>query len=360
LDEFVEATGYNRRYALGLLSPRISGAQRQAPGKRDRKPTYTTATLKAVEKVWELSDRLCAKRLVPYLPTLLEALERWREITLDDFTRSQLLSISAATVDRHLSATKRKENRKGLCSTRPGTLLRSQIPIRTFRDWEEDRPGFAEVDLVVHTEDDSGGDYLSTLVLTDLSLGWTVCRPLLHKGQQAVCAALHDIRKHLPFPLLGIDADNGGEFINNTLFAYCRKNDIKFTRGRPRNKNDQCHVEQKNGRIVRALVGYDRYSGMKAYQKLGGLYHHANLWVNFFQPSQKLLEKKREGASIKKTYDKAKTPFQRALDSDQLSDEVKAALRDTYHTLNPVTLRKNLLAAQQQMLQLLDPIKSDF
>jgi hypothetical protein len=365
LDELVEATGYNRKYAMGVLSartpsastpPMVSGCDRP---KRGRRYTYTSATLKALVKVWEYSDRLCSKRLVPFLPEFLLALERHKELTLDDFTRAQLLSVSSATVDRHLSSLRQKDGRKGLCATKPGTLLKSQIPIRTFADWEDARPGFCEVDLVVHTDNTEGGDYLCTLVATDVCTGWTECRPLLRHDALSVRGALQDVRKTLPFPLLGIDSDNGSEFINALIVAYCKKEGITFTRGRPSKKNDQAYVEQKNGHIVRALVGYDRYEGKRAYNKLAALYHVSNPWINFYQPSQKLLEKHRDGAKVKKTYDAATTPFTRCLDSHQVTAEQKDALRGAYDGINPVQLRQKVQIAQENLWQFMANPESD-
>jgi hypothetical protein len=315
--------------------------------------------LKVLVRIWELSDRLCAKRLVPFLPEFLLALERHKELTLDDFTRLQLLSISAATVDRHLRPLRDKDGRKGLCATRSGTLLKSQIPIRTFADWEDAKPGFCEVDLVAHTDNTEGGDYLCTLVATDVCTGWTECRPLLRHDALSVRGALQDVRKTLPFPLLGIDTDNGSEFINNLILAYCKKEGITFTRGRPSRKNDQAYVEQKNGHIVRALVGYDRYEGKRAYNKLAALYHVSNPWINFFQPSQKLIEKHRDGARVRKTYDKAATPFTRYLNSGTVTTEQKVAIRRVYDGINPVRQRQNVQIAQENLWQFMATPRSD-
>lgn len=350
LDEFTAATGYNRRYAMSLLvhPPKPLPAE---PSHPTRRCTYTAATLKALEKVWALSGHLCSKRLVPFLPDFLLALERHGELSLEAFTRTQLLALSAATMDRHLACV-RRGGHHGVSTTRPGSLLKSQIPIRTFADWEDAVPGFFEADLVVHTNDDTGGDYLCTLVLTDVCLGWTECRPLLHHTQTAVKGAIQDIRQSLPFPLLGIDTDNGSEFINKQILLYCDREGITFTRGRPRKKNDQCKVEQKNGHIVRALVGYGRYDGLHAYRRLSTLYHHSNPWVNFFQPSQKLIEKHRDGAKVTKRYDEAKTPYQRALASQDVDEECKAALKQAYEPLNPAALLRHIREAQQNLWKL--------
>lgn len=366
LDELVAATGYHRCHAMALLSQAFSpsaviATAPKEPGSpsRTRNAFYTTATLKTLETVWAQSGYLCSKRLVPFLPDFLMALERCRELSVDAFTRSQLLTLSASTVDRHLASVRRDTERKGLCATRPGALLKGQIPIRTFADWEDAAPGFCEADLVVHTNDDQGGNYLCTLTVTDVWTGWTLCRPLMHKGQMAVTAALKDIRRSLPYPLLGLDTDNGSEFINEEVLRFCQKNAVTFTRGRPKKKNDQCKVEQKNGRVVRALVGYDRYAGVLAYRRLGALYHYSNLWVNFFQPSMKLREKTRDGARTSKRYDEARTPYQRSLEADQVREDHKQKLRDVYGTLNPVILLRMVKNAQNQLWQLANPTNQD-
>jgi hypothetical protein len=355
LDELVAATGYHRCYAMTLLGKiggtgSLSGREPQEP--RHRQGTYTAATLKALERVWALSGHLCSKRLVPFVPEFLLALERHNELVLPPITRTQILALSAATMDRHLATVRRNGGRHGLSATRPGSLLKSQIPIRTFADWEDALPGFCEADLVVHTNDDTGGDYLCTLVLTDVCLGWTECRPLLHHTQTAVKGAIKDIRRTLPYPLLGIDTDNGSEFINKQLFLYCEREGITFTRGRARKKNDQCKVEQKNGHIVRSLVGYGRYDGMHACRRLAALYHYSNPWVNFFQPSMKLIEKHRDGARVSKRYDEARTPYRRALESEDITEECKAALTHTYERLNPVQLLRQIREAQESLWKL--------
>lgn len=351
LNAFVEATGYNRKYASRLLSGK-EPPQPPGPRKRHRRFTYTGATLRALERVWNLSDRLCAKRLVPFLAAFLPKLESAGAITLTDHTRSQLLTISAATADRHLSTVRRTLDRRGLSATKPGALLKSQIPVRTFADWQDALPGFTEVDVVVHTDDLAGGHYLSSLVLTDVATAWTECRPLLRHDATSVCAALEDIRRSLPFSLRGINSDNGSEFINRLVVDFCNRRGITFTRGRPYRKNDQARVEQKNGHIVRSLVGYDRFSGRRAYQRLKGLYECSNPWVNLFQPSQRLLEKHREGARVQKKYDAAATPCQRVLASPDVSEENKQALRAIYDAADPVALLKQLKGAQKHLFEL--------
>src|SRR5213076_1240930 len=200
-----------------------------------------------------------------------------------------------------------------------GRLLKQQIPVRTFADWNDVRPGFLEADLVAHCGGVAAGAFLYTLTLTDIATTWTECLPLLHRTQEAVVQAVERARQLLPFPLLGFDTDNGSEFLNAQLFDYCAQEQITFTRGRTANKNDQCYVEQKNGSVVRQLVGYERFEGERAYRQLAELYRAVRLYVNFFQPSMKLRTKQRDGARVQRQYEPAQTPFQRVLASGCLS-----------------------------------------
>jgi hypothetical protein len=339
LDEFCRTTGYNRKYAVSLL--RHPPPVRDAPIRRPRASRYTPAVKRELVTLWRASDCLCGKRLAPFKEPLLEALERSGEINLScaPAIRERLLTISAASIDRLLCSEKRPRF-KGHALTKPGTLLRQQIPVRSFADWKESeqRPGFCEVDLVAHSGESGAGDFLFTLDFTDLFTGWTIPLPLMNKGERAVFEAIRQARAILPFPLLGIDSDNGGEFINHLLFRYCDREKITFTRCRPYRKNDQCHVEQKNWTIVRQVVGYSRLEGVEDYNLLAELYQTLRLHVNFFQPSLKLVSKEREGARVKKTYDTAKTPYQRLLDSDLLTGHAKRRLDTLYESLNPMEL----------------------
>jgi hypothetical protein len=254
LDAFTATTGYNRKYAMWLLNHVQEG---QPAPQRTHPRHYGPEVQHALFLAWYAANRICAKRLIPFLPTLIEALERHEHLHISDECRSQLLSMSAATADRLLSS-QRKLGQRGLSTTRAGTLLKQQIPIRPVQEWNETQPGFLEADLVAHCGTDIEGGYLYTLTLTDVATGWTECLPLLHRSQEAVLAALQRAHTLFPFAILGIDTDNGGEFINETVMAYCDQEQITFTRGRTYLKNDRCFVEQKNGAIVRQVVGYDR------------------------------------------------------------------------------------------------------
>jgi hypothetical protein len=335
LDEFVAATGYSRKYAIRLLTGPLPPA---TPIQRPRPRQYGAVVQQALTVAWAAANYVCAKRLVPFLPELVESLERHGHLLLSNEERTQLLTMSAATADRVLRPIRQSSRPRGVSTTKAGNLLKHQIPIRTFADWEDVRPGFMEADLVAHCGNSAEGAFLNTLVLTDVASAWTECLPLLHRSQEAVIQAMDWARQLLPFPLLGIDTDNGTEFVNAQLLAYCGQHQITFTRGRARKKNDQCFVEQKNGSIVRHLVGYDRFEGEMAYRQLTELYRAVRLYVNFFQPSMKLREKKRDGSSVHRTYDKAQTPFQRLLAADVLVPNSRERLDAIYHALDPVRL----------------------
>jgi hypothetical protein len=350
LEEFVASTGYHRKYALTLLNHPLSKGAARKPRQRVRR--YPLAVQRALITCWHVANGICSKRLIPYLPELVAVLERQGEVRLEAETKRLLLALSAATADRLLRAERQRSKPHGLGTTKPGTLLKDSIPIRTFADWDDVRPGFSEVDLVAHCGDSTQGEYVHSLTLTDVATGWTECLALRNRGQQVVFAALVRARAQLPFPLVGIDSDNGGEFINAHLLRYCQAEQLTFTRSRPYKKNDQAYVEQKNWSIVRHLVGYGRYEGTAACEALERLYEVVRLYVNFFQPSMKLVSKERVGGKVRKRYDAATTPYQRVLDSPQIADEVKAALRQQYLTLNPVALLRQIHRAQETLWQL--------
>jgi len=347
LDEFVAATGYARKYAIRLLNHPID---LKLVIERPRPPRYGREVQQALYLTWTAANHICAKRLIPFLPTLVESLERHGHLQLSEECRSQLLSISPATADRLLRPY-RKQERHGISTTRSGTLLKKQIPIRTFQDWNEVKPGFLEADLVAHCGTQAEGSYLYTLTLTDVATGWTECLPLLNRGQEAVVAALKRAQQLLPFPILGIDTDNGAEFINIELMAYCEQEHITFTRGRPHKSNDQCYVEQKNGQIVRQVVGYDRFSGELAYRQLTELYRALRVYVNCFQPSMKLQTKQREGSKVRRTYDQAQTPLQRLLASGVLSAKKQQELLRITQALDPLRLLHQLEHLQKALWQ---------
>ena len=349
LDDLVANTGYHRKYAIQLLHhPRP--VRRRGPRVGRRK--YIGAVVVALEQVWRSANCICGKRLAPVIAEYVEALERHGEMHLHWETRELLLRISPATVDRLLRRARQRERPHGLSTTKPGTLLKHSIPIRTFAQWNDARPGFVEVDLVAHCGETTRGEYVHSLDMTDIPTRWTEFEPLLNRSQLAVGVAVDRCASRLPFALLGLDSDNGSEFINYDLKRYCDEKRVTFTRCRPYHKNDQAYVEQKNWSVIRQMVGYDRYEGTAAYQALQALYKPLRLYVNFFQPVMVLVSKERDGARIKKHYDQAKTPYRRVLDSPDVSEENKQRLQQQYQSLNPAALLRDIQARQANLWKL--------
>lgn len=348
LDAFVEASGYRRKYAISLLNESEACVVKTAEV-RQRRKLYCDEVGQAFLAVWRAANEICPKRLVPFLPKFVEALEKHGHICLPAHTKERLLRISIATAERFLQTHRRENKQRGLSTTRPGSLLKKQIPIRTFADWSDVAPGFVEADLVAHCGDRASGIFLNTLTLTDIATGWTECVPLLRRSEADVRSALENIRKVLPFPLLGLDTDNGSEFINHELVRFCENECITFTRARAYRKNDQAHVEEKNGSVVRRMIGYDRFEGLGAWRILAALYAKLRLYVNFFQPSQKLLLKRRNGAKTLKQYDKARTPCERLLASPHVSARSKSLLKETFADLDPVAILEQIKVLQEEL-----------
>jgi transposase InsO family protein len=274
---------------------------------------YDEAVLAALRVCWATLDGPTGKRLAPGLPQLVAALRRHGELDIDDELAALLVSMSAATIDRRLAADRKQLELKGRSHTRPGSLLKSQIPMRTWADWDEHTPGFVEIDLVGHEGGDANGEFCWSLTMTDIATGWTEVRSVGNKPARAVFTALVQIQATLPFPLLGIDSDNGSEFINAHLLTWCEQQQITFTRSRPGNKNDGCHVEQKNSDIARRTIGYWRYDTPSELALLNQIWPILSLLINLFTPQQKLISKTRTGAKVSKRYDRAQTPYQRLL-----------------------------------------------
>ena len=341
LDEFVSNTGYHRKYALALLHkpvpPRLSTGRR-------RPHTYTPDVVDALTLIWKTEHHPGSHRLHPFIPALVDAMERHGEIHLLPTTRRLLLQISPATIDRLLKPARRALAPHGRSTTKPGTLLKKSIPIRTWADWDDLKPGFAEIDLVAHCGESTTGKYLETLDVVDVATGWCECIVPQNQGQQAIFAALLEIRQRFAVPIVGIDSDNDGAFINNYLKRYCDDEKITFTRSRPYKKNDQAHVEGKNWTVVRQYVGYDRFEGDAARMALNDLYRDLRLYINYFQPMMKLQEKIRVDGKVKKVYDTAQTPYQRVCASSDVSADIKQKLQEIYLTLNPVRLHNKIKA----------------
>ena len=341
LDEFTSATGYHRKYAIRVLKNQVQ-VQNHLKGKtKTYKTIYRGEVVQALEQIWEIYGRICSKRLQPFLPEAIKVLERCQEIELSQDTKDLLLKISSASIDRCLYPIRIKSPH-GLSTTKPGSLLKKLIAVRTFTEWNEEQPGFMEIDLVAHCGNTTEGQYLNTLTCTDICTGWTDITALPRRTQQAVCDAISLLRQRLPFPLLGIDSDNGSEFINDLLYRYCLTEEITFTRSRPYKKNDQAHVEQKNWSVVRRTVGYDRWETEQELILLESIYTDLRHYINFFQPSLKLIAKERIGNKTIKRYDTAKTPYQRVIERNDISLEAKARLINLYVQLNPAELRRRI------------------
>jgi len=350
LAEFIEITGYNHSYAARVLrSAAPSPATRKTRTAKARPRKYDEAVQAALLFIWKLMDYLCGKRLAPMLPILIDHLELHGELSFSPAVRSKLLTISSATIDRILAPVRRKMQIKGRSHTKPGTLLKHQIPIRTFAQWDDAQPGFLEIDLVGHDGGNARGEFLFTLDATDVATGWTETVAVRNKAQIHVLAALCQIRERLPFPLLGIDSDNGSEFINAHFLTYCSSEQLTFTRGRSGRKNDGCFVEQKNYSVVRNAVGYGRFDSPHQQTLLNQLYSHLRLRTNFFQPVMKLISKTRVGSQVHKTYDTPTTPFQRFLNTASVNAANKENLRRVYTSLNLVDLARNISALQAKL-----------
>jgi len=336
LDEFVAVAGCHRKHAVRLLGATVEedgvGTPVQSVGRR----IYDDAVKEALTFLWEASDRICGKRLKAVLPELVAALERHGHLQLDPEVRTRLKSVSAATIDRMLAPIRRKA--KGRTKRRAAKKASKEVAFRTFADWHDPVPGYLEVDFVAHCGGSMVGSFIHSLSATDVCTGWIEAVPLLAREQSVVVEALKVIHRQLPVPVLGIDSDNDSAFINGTVIDYCRANGVEFTRSRPYRKNDQAWIEQKNGAVIRRFVGYDRFSGMVAGQALAHLFGAVRLYVNYFQPSFKLLEKWRDGSKIRKRYDTPTTPCDRLLAHEAVSEEVKRALMEERAQLDPLEL----------------------
>jgi len=364
LDEYVRVCGYNRSYgglvlrqfALRIKIKTKDGKQiillpSKKKVKRKKPKIYDEQVYEGLKKIWYILDFMCSKRLSVYLREIIPILEKFKEIELAKEVREKLLKISPATIDRLLQEDKKKLEIKCRGRTKPGTLLKNQIPIRTYSDWDEKKVGFVEIDLVSHDGGNVTGDFAQSLDVTDIHTGWTETSAVKNKAQSNVFAGLKEIVNRLPFKILGIDSDNGGEFINAQLLRYCQQNKITFTRSRAYRKNDNCFIEQKNYSIVRRNAGYYRYDSPQALQTLNQLYLLLRLYTNYFQPVMKLQSKTRIKSKVIKKYDRAQTPYQRLL-SSPIGEEIKVKLTKEYLTLNPALLKRQLVKLQDTLTKL--------
>jgi hypothetical protein len=350
LDELCALTGWTRRHARRALREALRTPI--PPARRPRPRTYGPDVLAPLKVVWATLNGPSGKRLAPFMAEVVEALERFGELEVEPEVRAKLVRMSSATIDRALAPERARLQVRGRSGTKPGSILKRQIPIRTFADWDDRRPGFCEVDLVAHDGGSPYGEFCQTLDLTCVATGWTEPRALPNKAQRWAHEAIDEIRQALPFPLLGLDSDNGSEFINMHLFRYCEEHGVTFTRSRPYRKNDNCFVEQKNWPVVRQQVGYARYDTPAQLEALKDLYGVLRLYVNFFQPQMKLLAKTRHGAKVTKRFDRPRTPYRRVLESPHVGEGAKRELLETYLRLNPAQLKRDLATCQDRLLQL--------
>jgi hypothetical protein len=339
LDEFCELTGYHRKYAIALFgSPPAAPGNR--PVRRSRGRIYDAAVERILVIIWEAAGYPWSARLKAILPLWLPWVVARFDIDAD--LESQLSSISPRTIDRVLREHKDKIKRGRFGRTKPGTLLKHHIPIKTD-NWDVSEPGYAEIDCVAHCGNFAFGDFANSVNLTDIHTAWTETRAVLGKAQQRVSAVIDEIREALPFLLLGLDCDNGSEFINHHLFKYCEANQIQLTRGRPYKKNDNAHIEQKNWTHVRRILGYARFDTAPVVEAINDLYaNELRLWMNFFQPTVKLVGKERVGARFVRRYDAPQTPLDRVLASTSVDGETKATLRNQRAALDPFTLSQRI------------------
>jgi len=348
LDELCATTGWHRDHARRALRQalRPTLVRPRAP----HPPIYGEAVIEALRLCWAVLGAPAGKRMAPFLPELVARLRAVGELDIDEDTAAALGRLSAATIDRRLAGDRAKLLPRGRSHTKPGSLLKSQIPVRTWADWDDAVPGFVEIDLVGHEGGNSSGDFCSTLTVTDIATGWTETRTVKNKAQRWVFEALVEISAGFPFPIRGIDSDNGSEFINAHLLRYCEQNKITFTRSRPGNKNDGAHVEQKNWAVVRQVSGYHRYDTDAERLLLNRVWALQTLLTNYFYPQQKLLSKIRHGAKVTKKHDLAATPHQRAGRHVKVTKKANAAMTRAYATINPAAVQREIQALTAELL----------
>lgn len=337
LDEFCCTCLYNRKYAIRLINNLEKVKTKSKKSGRPKKYDHPLI-LEFIKSLWICSNLACSKRLKAMIPLWLPFYDKHLSVEI----KSLLLEISPATIDRLLHKIKRKYKKLGLSTTKPGSLLKKQVPIKT-NQWDEFRPGFFEADTVAHCGGSLSGSFIYSVNLTDIATGWIQTRAVWGKGQSGVFEALKTIQSSLPFKILGFDSDNGNEFLNNYLVAYFTKHKVQFTRSREYHKNDNAHIEQKNWTHIRQYLGYHRFDNPQILPLLNKLYcNEWHLFFNFFVPSAKLISKHREGSTTIKKHDSPKTPFQRLVDSREIKSNVKKQLYSVYNSLNPFFLQNSI------------------
>src|SRR3989344_5566416 len=346
LDEFSATTGYHRKSAIRKLrrlqmTPHF---KESAAGihTRKRERIYDGYVEAVLEQIYEVLGGIGSRRIHPQVSIILEKGIKFGHIKTDPITEMKIRAMSRSTLDRMITRIRERNAIKGISTTRPGTLLKSEIPLRVGV-WEETDPGFSEIDLVAHCGDSASGMFISTLNTTDIATMWFESEPVMGKAQERVVEGLQEIEKRIPYSQRGIDSDNGSEFINRQLYEYCLKKKIIFTRSRSYKKNDNAHIEQKNYTTVKQVLGYQRFDTEEVFTLMQKLYRGPlRLYINFFQPSVRCIEKKRVGSKIKKIYDTAKTPFERVVAHSRIPETTKETLTRLFESLDPFQLRKEV------------------
>ena len=341
LDEYIKNTGHNRKYVISqLANVKLLNTTQKRNTRRASK--YKADILEPLEKLYGIFDCPCGQRLEPIIKETLEHLRDLNELKITDEQAKSLKEMSSATIDRKLKKIREKHHKKGFTTTKPGSLLKSQIPIR-LTSWDSQKIGFQEVDLVAHCGSNARGSFAHTLSLTEIISTWWEGEAIMNKGQKETLDGLKLIEERTPYEWLGIDSDNGSEFINYHLFNHCKNKNLVFTRSRPNKKNDNAYIEQKNWTHVRKVVGYARYDTAEEITIINDLYRNElRLYKNFFQPTMKLKKKSRVEGRLKRKYEKAKTPFHRLIESNQIPNETKKKLKQVYANLNPAELKRSI------------------
>lgn len=352
LESLIQTTGYSRKHAITLLN---NNQKKCSPRKKGRKNSLGSEAQEALIQIWHVSNQLCGKRLAPFIEEMCENLETHGYLKISAATKAEILSVSAATIDRTLKK-ERQRCQRSVSHTKSGPLVKNKVPIRTFTEWSDVIPGFFEIDTVSHSSVDVSRGFLSTLNMTDIATCWVIPIALPRSGAFEVLDALEQAKEICPFPILGLDFDNGREFLNEEMIKWCTKENITYTRSRAHKKNDQAWIEEKNGSVIRKNVGRGRFEGRRALRLLRALYKALYLYVNYFQPCQKLLEKKRNGAKIYKIHDKARTPYQRVLENPAVDKKVKSKLIQLRNKLNMYALHEEIKSKREELEKLKIPV----
>ena len=352
IDEVVALTGWHRKHAIRVLRG-TNRAPKTNPGRRGPKPRYGLEHKEPLKLVWAIMDFPCAKRLKAGMRDVLDALERAGRLSLAPKLKREVLAMSASTMDRMLASDRKSMQFKGRSTTKPGSLLKSQIPVRRGTDWDDATLGFMEVDTVAHCGGSSKGEFCYTLDATDVASGWTELRCVRNKAETHMLSAMKKIRGRIPFKLKGIDSDNGSEFINWHFLRYCEDEDLVFTRSRPYAKNDGCFVEEKNWSVARRIIGYGRYEGQRACDLINEIYERQRILTNYFMPSAKLVGRMRDGSRVVRFHDEPKTPYRRIMAMKGVGKEARDRMRAEFKAADPLKLRMEIRELTQELLKMM-------